>query len=106
MARAENDLHRGEELVGRVSVGALVSFLRTSLADVLAAFQRRHPRVELRVGDGETIDQLEQLAGGRLDVVLAESWSTAPLRPPRRCDRSDVDPRDRLDRAAGTAPAA
>jgi DNA-binding transcriptional LysR family regulator len=82
MTRAESDLHRGEELVGRVSVGALASFLRAPLADILTMFQRRHPRVELRVEDGETIRHIERLADGRLDVVLAESWSTAPLSLP------------------------
>lgn len=82
MAQAENDLHRSEELVGRVCVGALASVLRTPLAEALATFQRRHPRVDLRVEDGETVGHLEQLADGHLEVVLAESWSTAPIRLP------------------------
>lgn len=82
MTKAESDLHRGEELVGRVCVGALASLLRAPLTDTLAAFQARHPRVELRVEDGETVRHIELLADGRLDVVLAESWSTAPLSLP------------------------
>lgn len=82
MAQAENDLHRSQELVGRVCVGALASLLRTPLTEALATFQRRHPRVDLRVEDGETVGHLEQLADGHLDVVLAESWSTAPIRLP------------------------
>ncbi|GAA2087496.1 LysR family transcriptional regulator [Brevibacterium salitolerans] len=82
MTRAENDLHHGEELVGRVCMGVLASFLRTPLADALASFQRMHPRVELRVEDGETAAHLALLTGGRLDLVCAESWSISPLELP------------------------
>lgn len=79
MVQAENDLHHGDELVGRVSIGALASFIREPLAEELGAFQRLHPRVVLNIEDGETAGHLDQLAGGRFDLVLAESWSTSPL---------------------------
>lgn len=79
MVQAENDLDPGGELVGRIAVGALASTLRSTLAEELAGFQRHHPRVELRIEDGETIQHLDSLADGRLDLVLAESWSPSPL---------------------------
>ncbi|WP_308820085.1 LysR family transcriptional regulator [Pseudonocardia alni] len=79
MARAENDLHNDNELAGRICIGALASIIRTTLADLLPAFQRGHRRVELRVEDGETTWHLERLLDGHLDLVLAESWSPAPL---------------------------
>jgi DNA-binding transcriptional LysR family regulator len=82
MVRAENDLHHGDDLVGRICIGALASTLRTALAEELADFQRLHPRVELRVEDGETTGHLDRLADGLLDLVLAESWSPSPLRLP------------------------
>ena len=82
MIRADNDLHRGDELVGRVRVGALASIIRGALVETLPTFRRRHPRVELRVEDGETAWHLERLASGRLDLVYAESWSSSPLRLP------------------------
>ncbi|PFG29254.1 LysR family transcriptional regulator [Paramicrobacterium agarici] len=82
MTQAENDLHYGDELVGRIGIGALASIVRTTLVDELPAFQELHPRVELRIEDGETESHLDQLAGGRLDVVFAESWSPTPLRLP------------------------
>lgn len=82
MARAEKDLHDGDELVGRVCIGALASTIRTTLTARLPTFQRRHPRVELRVEDGETTGHLDRLIDGRLDLVLAESWSPSPLRLP------------------------
>lgn len=86
MQQAENDLHRHDELVGRVCVSALASIIRGPLARELPDFQRRHPRVELRIEDGETPDDLERLAGGRLDAVFAESWSPAPPHlPPGVC---------------------
>lgn len=36
----------------------------------------------MRIEDGETASHLDQLASGRLDVVLAESWSPSPLQLP------------------------
>ncbi len=82
MVKAENDLHHNDELVGRIGIGALASIVRTTLVDELPAFQELHPRVELRIEDGETASHLDQLAGGRLDVVFAESWSPSPLQLP------------------------
>lgn len=78
MQQAENDLHRDEEPVGRVCVSALASIIRGPLARELPGFQRRHPRIEIRVEDGETPDDLERLAAGHLDIVFAESWNPAP----------------------------
>ncbi|MGO1264260.1 LysR family transcriptional regulator [Microbacterium esteraromaticum] len=82
MACAENDLRSGDELVGRIRIGALASTIRGSLADQLSVFQSRHPRVELCVEDGETVWQLERLLDSRLDLVLAESWSSFPINLP------------------------
>lgn len=82
MARAESDLRDGDALVGRICIGALASTIRTTLTEELPAFQRLHPRVELRVEDGETAEHLDRLADGRLDMVFAESWSQTPLQLP------------------------
>lgn len=79
MAQAERDLHHGDELVGRICIGALASIVRTILTAQLPVFQHRHPRVELRIEDGETRWHLDSLIDGRLDLVLAESWSPSPL---------------------------
>lgn len=82
MTQAEKDLHHGDELVGRICIGALASIIRTALTARLPAFQRCHPRVELRIEDGETTGHLDRLIDGRLDLVFAESWSPSPLRLP------------------------
>ncbi len=78
MQEAENDLHRNDDPIGPVRISALASIIRGDLARELAAFQQRYPGIELRIEDGETPDDLELLAAGHLDVVFAESWSTAP----------------------------
>lgn len=88
MQRAENDLHRDEPVVGHITVAAIASIIRTLLVDKLPAFQQTHPRIRVSLEDGETMDHLTWLAEGRCDLVLAESWSAAPLRlPPDLCPR-------------------
>lgn len=82
MQQADNDLHYDEEPVGRLHVGALASIIRGLLAHALPSFQQSHPGVEVTIEDGETTDHLDRLATGRIDLVLAETWSTAPLHLP------------------------
>ncbi|MEV6230049.1 LysR family transcriptional regulator [Saccharopolyspora shandongensis] len=83
MQQAENDLHRDEPLAGHLRIAAIASTIRTLLAAKLPAFRRAHPRVRVSIEDGETIDHLAMLSDGRLELVLAESWNTAPLEIPR-----------------------
>ncbi|OQO90731.1 hypothetical protein B1813_14400 [Saccharomonospora piscinae] len=82
MRQADNDLHRADGPAGSVRVGALASLIRGRLARRLPTFWCSHPRVKVGIEDGETVDHLDRLTVGRLDLVLAESWSTAPLRLP------------------------
>jgi len=64
---------RTDELAGRLRVGIPEDVARTALADVLAAFCRDHPRVELEVqcalGDGFGT----ALARGQLDLAVYET---------------------------------
>lgn len=82
MQQADNDLHRDEAQVAHLRMAAIASVIRGLVTAHLPAFLRTHPRVRVSIEDGETSDHLEQLAAGRFDLVLAESWSTAPLRLP------------------------
>jgi DNA-binding transcriptional LysR family regulator len=82
MQQAENDLHRDEAQVDRLHIGVIATVIRSLLTSRLPAFQNKHPRVHVSVEDGETADHLGRLATGRLDLVLAESWSTSTLRLP------------------------
>lgn len=82
MQRAENDLHRDEPIVGHIRVAAIASIIRTLLIDKLPSFQRAHPSIRVSVEDGETQNHLPWFVDGRCDLVLAESWSTAPLELP------------------------
>lgn len=78
MQQAARDVCQDNGLVGNVRLGGLASIIRGSLADTVAQFQRDHPRVTVRLADGETMDHLNLLSRGLLDIVLAESWSVAP----------------------------
>lgn len=82
MTRAENDLHVSDALVGYIYIGALASIIRSTLSSRLSDFQRCHPFVKLRVEDGETTWHMKCLIDGRLDMVVAESWSSSPLTLP------------------------
>ncbi len=80
--QAENDLHHDEPLVGHVRIAALASVIRTLLTAKLPDFRQAHPHVQVIIEDGETSDHLAGLSGGHYDLVLAESWNTAPLNLP------------------------
>lgn len=79
---AENDVAAGRPAVGVVRVGALASLVRGLLAPVLAAHLARHPGVRVEVVDGESVDHVAALREGRLDLVLAASWSARPAELP------------------------
>ena len=82
MQQAENDLHHEEKLVDHLRLAAVASSIRTVLGERLREFWRKHPHVRVTVEDGETVDHLERLSNNTVDIVLAESWSTSPLRMP------------------------
>ncbi|WP_062137606.1 LysR family transcriptional regulator [Demequina aestuarii] len=95
MQSAENELHRGGTLTGEVRVAAIASVIRTVLSARLPIFEEEYPRVRVTVEDGETSAHVASLVAGRVDVVLAESWSTAPTSLPasvqvRRLSREAV----------------
>ncbi|MBB5122481.1 LysR family transcriptional regulator [Streptomyces eurocidicus] len=62
----------GTRLRGRLRFGASEDFVLTRLPEILAGFRHEHPEVdlELTVDLSETLQQ--QLAAGRLDLVLAK----------------------------------
>ncbi|GAA1559552.1 LysR family transcriptional regulator [Brevibacterium picturae] len=80
--QADNELHENHSVVGSIRIGAIASIIRGLLTYVLSSFADRNPHVTVSVEDGETAAHLEQLVSGGLDLVLAESWSAAPLSLP------------------------
>lgn len=69
---------RTDELIGRLRIGIAEEVAREVLADVLAAFCRDHPRMELEVhcalGDGFG----DSLARGKLDMAVYENPEIGP----------------------------
>ncbi|SHK89634.1 transcriptional regulator, LysR family [Pseudonocardia thermophila] len=61
--------HRGL-LQGRVRLGVIGNGLSPDLADLLAAFARAHPGVEVSVSEGRGAELLDALLGGRTDLAI------------------------------------
>lgn len=57
-------------LRGRLRLGASEDFVFSALPDVLAAFVRRHPDVDLELSAGLSSDLSEDFEAGRLDLVF------------------------------------
>lgn len=69
--------HRGL-LQGRVNVGVIGSGLPPELPDLLAAFARAHPGVELTLSEGRGGDRLDALLDGRSDLAIVGIVGAAP----------------------------
>lgn len=72
-AQAQLDALAGLE-GGRLRVSSFASANTWLLPDAMAAFARRHPKVELSVSQGEPVDNLARLREGDLDLALVTSW--------------------------------
>ncbi len=59
-------------LRGRLRLGASEDFVLSALPDVLAAFARRHPDVDLEVRGGLSDDLYDAFDAGRLDLIFAK----------------------------------
>lgn len=63
---------QGARLRGRLRFGACEDFVVSGLPDVLAAFQRAYPEVDLEFTVGLSVDLYEAYDAGRLDVVFVK----------------------------------
>ena len=59
-------------LRGQLRIGASEDFVLSALPDVLAAFARRHPEVDLTVRAGLSIDLYEAYDAGKLDLLFVK----------------------------------
>jgi DNA-binding transcriptional LysR family regulator len=59
-------------LRGRLRFGACEDFVLSALPDVLAAFARRHPEVDLELAAGLSEDLYDRFDAGGLDVVFVK----------------------------------
>ncbi|WP_407566177.1 LysR family transcriptional regulator [Streptomyces sp. 184] len=84
VAEAEADLaDLQDEILGPLRLGGVGSSLRALLPEVLTALTASHPRLAPTVVDGEVVELVPRLAGGELDLLLIESWSSRPIRLPQ-----------------------
>lgn len=74
LADADTARHEVQELVrlrrGRVRLGATPSLCTGLLPDVLRAFHRLHPGIQLLIEEGGSHDLVRELARGALDLAL------------------------------------
>lgn len=75
---------------GLVRLLASVSATHGLLTDALAAFAKKHPQIEVHLGEAEGEDQLLAIARGEVDIVacrrppvIPEGWQFVPLREDR-----------------------
>lgn len=64
-------------LVGSLRVAVVPGLNWLPLFDALAAIRRDHPRVDLRLHEGNSADLVDQVREGRVDVAVA-AWSGDP----------------------------
>jgi DNA-binding transcriptional LysR family regulator len=65
-------------LRGRLRLGASEDFVLSALPDVLAAFVRRHPDVDLELRAGLSSDLCEAFDAGRLDLIFIKQHRGSP----------------------------
>ncbi|MDI9916973.1 LysR family transcriptional regulator [Rhodococcus sp. IEGM 1379] len=83
LAQAEAEIASLQsEVTGRLRVGALVSPSRTVLPRAIAEIKQNHPRLEITFHEGESEELLPALIRRDLDIVVVDSWSTAPVELP------------------------
>jgi DNA-binding transcriptional LysR family regulator len=72
--RLERSLSRSQ-LRGRLRLGASEDFVLSALPDVLAAFARRHPEVDLELSAGLSQDLYDAFDAGQLDLIFVKRKS-------------------------------
>ncbi|WP_255950697.1 LysR substrate-binding domain-containing protein [Streptomyces odontomachi] len=77
----------GTRLRGRLRFGASEDFVLTRLTDILEAFRHDHPEVDLELTVELSGTLHEQLAAGKLDLVLAKRRPNGPRGQPVWHDR-------------------
>lgn len=106
---------RGAELAGSVRLGLQEDFGEHLLTDVLGRFARVHPRLRIEARVARNVALMEQMAAGRLDLVLAwdSGASAGTAAPASLAPLAGMPPAPEIARlplrwigaAAGPAPA-
>lgn len=67
-----NEFLQGAPLRGRLRFGASEDFVLSALPDVLVAFARRHPEVDMEVTAGLSADLYRAFDAGALDIIFVK----------------------------------
>lgn len=79
MSEARADLDGlNEEILGPLRIGAISTALRAVVPSALSTLNRRHPRLDVTLAEGEAEETLPALVGRDLDIALMESWDKLP----------------------------
>ena len=70
-----NEFLKGAPLRGRLRFGASEDFVLSALPDVLVAFARRHPEVDMEVTAGLSEDLYRAFDAGALDIIFVKRRS-------------------------------
>ena len=94
-AEADLDERRGQVL-GTITVGAFPTAARSLLPAVVAACAERFADLRVRLREVEPYQVMTRVAGGDLDVAVAQDWVNVPVAVPDRLRSADigVDPAD------------
>lgn len=79
LIRAARDQLRSPDLEGELRIGLPEDFASIFLTEVLADFQRLHPRVRLRVECDLTFHLLDTFKKGELDLVLLKAMDPTDM---------------------------
>lgn len=80
----------GGKVAGHLSIGAIASVANNALTDCLLRFCRDYPDVGLRVTGGYTVDFLDMIEDGRLDIAIINQSRNRSRLPVHRLLREDL----------------
>ena len=80
LAEAELAAAAGDEVTGRVRVGAFQTAASSLMLPVLGTLPARHPALRLELVEMEAEESLELLTRGEIDLAVAEEYDDAPRR--------------------------
>lgn len=88
-ASADLDERRGRVL-GTVTVGAFPTAARGLMPAVIQACAVQYPDLRVNLREAEPYQALGQVAGGGLDLAVAQDWANLPVAVPDRLDSADI----------------
>lgn len=95
----------GDRVAGHVSVGVIASVSNNALSECLQSFCPAYPDVRLRITGGYTVDFLEMVRNGTLDVAIINLSRRRTTLPATRIAREELVLAAARDNPAASGPA-